>query len=52
MTTVGLLVKYSSYSFNGDRIEEYRNFEETTITFNVSKSGEFTLEEYWTPSNT
>lgn len=48
--TVYLLVYHMKYSFNGDRIEEYEgNFVPTAITFNVSKSGEYTLEEYWTP---
>ena len=44
------LVYHMKYSFNGDRIEEYEgNFVPTAITFNVSESGEYTLEEYWTP---
>lgn len=48
--TVYLLVYHMKYSFNGDRIEEYEgNFVPTAITFNVSESGEYTLEEYWTP---
>ena len=49
-TTVYLLVYHMKYSFNGDRIEEYEgNFVPTAITFNISESGEYTLEEYWTP---
>lgn len=48
--SVYLLVYNMKYLVNGDRLEEYEgNFIPTAITFDVSKSGEYTLEEYWTP---
>lgn len=48
--TVYLLVYHMKYSVNGDHLEEVEgDFVPTAITFDVSESGEYKLDEYWTP---
>lgn len=48
--TVYLLVYHMKYSVNGEHLEEVEgDFVPTAITFDVGESGEYKLDEYWTP---
>lgn len=48
--TVYLLVYHMKYSVNGEHLEEVEgDFVPTAITFDVNESGEYKLDEYWTP---
>lgn len=50
--TVYLLVLQEAYSVDGETLtEESGSYVPTAITFAVSASGEYTLEEYWEPSD-
>ena len=50
--TVYLLVLQEAYSVDGETLtEESGSYIPTAITFAVSASGEYTLEEYWEPSD-